>query len=348
VGRDDAATVRFYYWQRQVAVWFPPATPDLLQTARDYDATYEQRVATLAQELNSLSSDGSARAKAFRALLVGAVQEALVEHLTGIAALRTLREHLVTSIATLTSQYAAPQVVLVLLVIGGSLGHIPLQRKQERPTAIDALAQEYLRFSIEQNTYTWYAIRVFLIGGSALDHIFGTNNYELAYRQVTPEQQAVLQYERHLGVQPGKDFSKIPHFLRNGHTFEALGRDLCAKLIQETVVEHGVGISPYNATYNHSPDGGMIGNQSGSGFKAMIEVKCHSGRMSSSYETIPDIYIPQCLQGMIIHNVPVCYFVSLFYRPVPGAGRSATITIEKLYRTDERPSEQQMLDGADW
>jgi hypothetical protein len=68
-------------------------------------------------------------------------------------------------------------------------------------------------------------------------------------------------------------------------------------------------------------------------YDAFIEIKVHS-RYSKPLATIPDLYLPQCLQGLLVHNVSTCYFVSGTYRPGELEGRYATVTIEEVTATE--------------
>lgn len=317
----DANVASRCYWQRTVYRYFSPFVGDIPR-GKDEDLSYAQAALLLTSMLHDVCTSPLDDYRAFVHFVHAHVRPVLLASLPHESDAWYLLNQAPSSDDEDVG-VSCGHTLLATLKVGSSRGHFPLSVDfKEHPRVV-----AFLFNRIEQNSHLWFAIRPWLIGGSSLSGIFGTNHYDTEDSDVQPTTQLAI----HLGRKRGEDFKDKKHLLRNGHTGEALGRLLCSKLTGLTVVERGTGVSLKNCAFSHSPDG-IILDDNGVPC-AMIEVKFHGpgSHLPSSYATCPPVYTPQCIQGMSIHRVPVCYFVSLFYRPWSLEGRYAVVTIEKLY-----------------
>lgn len=226
---------------------------------------------------------------------------------------------------------------------------------------------------LDQGKPMWSFLRCLFLGASNVAAIVGANE-EWESRNPNPADrkgpQRLLTDCR--GLTQPKPFSPIVQLACiHGTKNEDLGRDLYCNLTGNIVIEIGTAVSPQNSCFTHSPDGLVMEKglaqwspnipfslssdtevfhrkscyiskqgfdifSKASGLCGKIEIKCQFLK-NGTYEKCPTGYIPQCLQGMLVHGVPWCDFVGVYYVPQKGIHSPDEIqfTIERIHYNEE-------------
>lgn len=184
--------------------------------------------------------------------------------------------------------------------------------------------------NIKQGEPLWTWLRLFLLGASGVAAMVGANEKWESYEPNPAERMTAQRLLTNcLGLTEPKPFSaRTLVACAHGTAFEDLGRQIYCNLTQQRVIEIGTAISPSNSCFSHSPDG-LVVDKDGRTI-GMIEIKCQEIK-ETCYDTCPDGYLPQCLQGMYVHGAPWCDFVSLSYLPERKDPNVVTFTIERIH-----------------
>jgi hypothetical protein len=171
---------------------------------------------------------------------------------------------------------------------------------------------------LEQSEPIWSSFRPFIIGGSTLSALFGTSaKYAARNGEIPPTPDDIVRLMR--GEKTKSDFPpNMPPILDHGHAVESLGFDLINHFIvdhkKEELFEAGMAVHSTIPYFGHSPDGLARDRETGK-LVYMIEVKCQKLKYTC-YDETPPLYLPQNVQGMIVHGVKVCYFIAVHYDPL--------------------------------
>lgn len=201
---------------------------------------------------------------------------------------------------------------------------------------------ESLRKDVVQGTPLWHLMRRFFIGATRLRTLLQFDAWDTKERQ-TPLFAARLL----LGLEHDAGFTEYQMFaLEHGKIFEDMARIGYETLINPDelfecepryiVQECGMSVAPYlPCFFAQSPDG-VVYDRKLKKWRRLIEIKCHYMKYEA-YSKCPNIYIGQCIQGMLAHGVSECDFASMFYRCNSDSDyqahdpRFVTFTLERLY-----------------